>query len=82
MKLNDISTLPDAMLYLAKYGLSASLKRLNNGKFKFINVPTIKNFRYPFKSVAKAMNCLYMHENGYVTWKRKQRKREKSCQMN
>lgn len=42
-------------------------------KYKFVNVPPIKNYPFAFQSVKKAMNCLKLHESGYIGWKKRQK---------
>jgi len=71
-------TLLDASLAVKeKYGPKADIIKYNKGnsiRYRFENIPPIRNFPYGFKSVEKAMNCLKLHECGYVGWKRSQRK--------
>lgn len=71
---SNIKTVTDANLYLQQYGFDACLesvatvgkKNKQVTKYKFVNVPPMRNFPYLFKSIEKAMNCLYAHERGLV----------------
>jgi hypothetical protein len=71
--------LEESLKYLhLHYGSSARLQKEPNGKYKFVNVPPIANFPSTFKTIQKAMNCLIVHENGYMKWKKDQRKNNRN----
>ena len=76
--IDNITNLANANFYLAnQYSPQSALEPINiKGavKYRFVNVPPIKNYPYTFKSVEKAMRCLEMHENGFVSKKMRQRR--------
>ena len=60
-----------------RYGTDAEIVEVpdkRGTRYKFVNVSPMKNFKFTFKSVEKAMNALFIHENGYVGWKKRQKK--------
>lgn len=72
---NPISDIGEANEYLSlKYTTESTLipvQDKNKQRFKFVNVPPIANFPHSFKSVSSAMNCLAVHENGFIDAKLK-----------
>ena len=72
--INSITDLESANFYISnKYSKGACLEQIkvnekgnNVIKYKFLNVSIMRNFKYPFKSVVKAMNSLFAHEQGWV----------------
>jgi len=67
---NSIVDLSMANAYLQKYSLQSRLDEEigKNGetRYRFSNVPLMRNYKSSFQSVAKAMNCLFAHENGWI----------------